>query len=264
MIPQRIVGQFSCGAASATAIKIAIQDYLPKDLDIHVVNAYIEEEHEDNRRFLIDCERWFGVPIVVLKDTKYSASTREVWRRKRYIKGRYGAPCSLELKRKLLKEYAQPGDLHILGYTADRADRDRWDKYLDANPDIQAKAPLIELNLKKSDCLALVERAGIELPYMYRLGYKNANCIGCIKGGEGYWNKIRRDFPERFYEIAHIEQDIGPGAYLFRNRKTGVRFGLNDLKPNAGRYDDEPDIACSAYCELVELEELRDDEVDGG
>lgn len=31
----------------------------------------------------------------------------------------------------------------------------------------------------------MVLRAGIELPLMYRMGYDNANCIGCVKGGEG-------------------------------------------------------------------------------
>lgn len=31
---------------------------------------------------------------------------------------------------------------------------------------------------------------------MYDLGYANNNCIGCVKGGIGYWNKIRIDFPE--------------------------------------------------------------------
>ena len=30
------------------------------------------------------------------------------------------------------------------------------------------------------------------------MGYNNNNCIGCIKGGMGYWNKIRVDFPEVF------------------------------------------------------------------
>ena len=35
-------------------------------------------------------------------------------------------------------------------------------------------------------------------PLMYDLGYPNNNCIGCVKGGMGYWNHIRKDFPEVF------------------------------------------------------------------
>ncbi len=37
---------------------------------------------------------------------------------------------------------------------------------------------------------------------MYDLGYPNNNCIGCVKGGMGYWNKIRKDFPEVFQKRA--------------------------------------------------------------
>ena len=70
---------------------------------------------------------------------------------------------------------------------------------------------------------------------MYRMGYSNANCIGCVKGGEGYWNKVRRDFPEQFEELAAVQEAIGSGAYLFRHRDTNERFSLRDLNPTAVR-----------------------------
>ena len=44
---------------------------------------------------------------------------------------------------------------------------------------------------------------------MYRLGYQNNNCIGCVKGGKGYWNKIREDFPETFWEMSKAERFVG-------------------------------------------------------
>jgi len=52
----------------------------------------------------------------------------------------------------------------------------------------------------------MVERAEIELPEMYKLGYEHNNCVGCVKGGMGYWNKIRVDFPLRFKEYADMEK----------------------------------------------------------
>jgi hypothetical protein len=58
-----------------------------------------------------------------------------------------------------------------------------------------------------------------------------------VKGGAGYWNKIRRDFPERFEEMCQIEEMIGPTAYLMRDRQTGVRIPLRQLDPNEGRHD---------------------------
>ena len=44
---------------------------------------------------------------------------------------------------------------------------------------------------------------------MYKLGYNNNNCIGCVKGGIGYWNKIRVDFPAEFDRMAELERKIG-------------------------------------------------------
>lgn len=140
----------------------------------------------------------------------------------------------------------------MLGYTAE--EEKRLDAFLDANGSRCVLTPLIDRGLGKADCLAMVERAGIELPSMYRLGYQNANCIGCVKGGEGYWNKIRRDFPARFEELATVQELIGPSAYLFRDRKTGERYSLRNLPPNKGRYQDEPDTECGVMCEMAERE----------
>lgn len=255
----RYVVHFSCGAASAVAAKLMVSEWkqslcypIGKPL---IVNAFVEEEHADNRRFLADVAAWISGnekpwPILVLRNEKYNASTREVWRRKRYMKGRAGAPCAQELKRKVLGTIARPGDVGCIGYTIE--EEDRAADIEEMFPSEQFRFPLIEERLSKADCLAMVERAGIRLPAMYLLGYDNANCIGCVKGGEGYWDKIRRDFPNRFNEIVQIQEGIGPGAYLFRDRKTGVRFGLKDLPVGAGRYQDEPEISCSFFCQMAE------------
>lgn len=67
----RVVSRFSCGAASAVATKIAIERHGDRT---HIINAFIADEDADNRRFLVDCERWFGRAITVLRDEKYGAS----------------------------------------------------------------------------------------------------------------------------------------------------------------------------------------------
>lgn len=237
----RIVCQFSCGAASAVATKMILSRFARSR--VVIFNAFIEEEHADNRRFLADCERWFDHPIQVLIDVKYGASVHEVWRRKRFMNSAMGAPCAALLKRELLDAVLLPGDTYAFGFTVEEADR------TERHPG--ALFPLIDANLTHDDCLAMVERAGLLLPEMYRLGFNNANCIGCCKGGEGYWNKVRQDFPERFAQVVQIQESIGPGAYLFRNRQTGVRFGLKDLRPGAGRHD-EPLPSCSFFCDIAE------------
>lgn len=282
MIRVRYVMHFSCGAASAVAAKLMVAEWrsgITQRIgapgirttemteeewgpDILIVNAFIQEEHADNRRFLDDVALWLGVagipfPIKVLRDEKYDASTLQVFRKRRFMKNRFMAPCSHHLKREVLAKIAKPGDITCLGYTAEETDR--AERLEDLFPKEKFRFPLIEQGLKKADCLALVERAGIELPEMYKLGYANANCIGCVKGGEGYWNKIRRDFPEQFIQIAEIQKEIGPGAYLFRDRKTGDRYSLYDLPPNKGRYLEEPEISCGFLCAMAEEEMAKGD-----
>lgn len=242
----RVVCQFSCGAASAVATKLAIAEHGDQ---VVIVNAFIQEEHPDNRRFLADCEAWFGRPIVVLQDTKYQASTLEVFRREQYLKGIHGAPCSRALKQRVLDAFRRPDDLMVMGFTVE--EQDRYISLQERLAPARVLAPLIRHGLGKADCFAMIERAGIELPAMYRLGYHNANCIGCVKGGKGYWNKIRVDFPERFEEMATIQEGIGATAYLFRDQ-TGQGISLRELSPDAGNYPSEPTIACSFFCEMAE------------
>lgn len=174
----RILCQFSCGAASAVATKLALAEYGSRCV---IVNAFIEEEHKDNRRFALDCEKWFDRDIVNLRDTKYNASAIQVFETVGYIKGPKGASCTSRIKRGLLRTFEQPGDILVLGYTAE--EQPRLDDWLEDWPDRPIIAPLIERGLTKEDCKAMVERAGIRLPMMYELGYDNANCIGCVKGG---------------------------------------------------------------------------------
>jgi hypothetical protein len=253
MSEPRVVCHFSCGAASAVATKLAIADYGHER--VVILNAFIVEEHPDNRRFALDCEKWFQHPVTVLRDQKYGASAREVWRRKGFIKnGAFGAACSGHLKREVIEAACLDTDLHVLGFTVEEADRAARFK----PPAGIAPAhlfPLIDRNLSKPDCLAIIERAGIELPMLYRMGYSNANCIGCCKGGRGYFNKIRRDFPEDFNEIVQIEKQIGPTSYIFWHRDTLVRFPLDELRPDEGKHDEVvPD--CSFFCAMAE-EELQ-------
>ncbi|MGI3746272.1 MAG: hypothetical protein ACRYF8_12360 [Janthinobacterium lividum] len=246
----RIVCQFSCGAASAVATKLALAHYSSTH-DVQIINAFLANEHEDNRRFLADCEVWFDRQVTVLRDNKYGADIIEVFRRERFMMSRQGAPCTRILKRRLMDSWKRPGDVMVFGYTAEESDR--FDDFRDRNPDRPVIAPLIERGLRKDDCKAMIQRAGIELPVMYSLGYDNANCIGCVKGGEGYFRAIREDFPEQFESLCQVQDLLGPGSYLHRNRTTNERFSLRDLGDGPVRRN-EKIPACSFFCEIAEAD----------
>jgi 3'-phosphoadenosine 5'-phosphosulfate sulfotransferase (PAPS reductase)/FAD synthetase len=233
----RTVCWFSCGAASAVATKLTLQYGWP-----NITIAYCDtgSEHPDNERFISECERWFGQPVVRLKSDKY-ISTWDVFLKTKYLVGPKGARCTTELKRKLRTKFQQPGDLQIFGFTIDEADR--AERFENNFPDVDAHCPLIDAGLTKGDCLSILKNAGIELPEMYRLGYLNNNCIGCVKGGMGYWNKIRRDFPLHFAVTAQIERQLG--------RTVLKDTYLDQLDPSRGNYKAEPNDECSFMCDVV-------------
>lgn len=248
----RIVCQFSCGAASAVATKLALAQ--AGGGEVVILNAYLKNEHTDNRRFLVDCERWFGREITVLRDQKYGADIIRVFRHRGYVKGLFGAPCSKTLKRDLLDTINLPGDIIVFGFTAE--EEDRFHDWQERNPRMEARAPLVEHGLGKEDCKAMVERAGIVLPISYLMGYDNANCIGCVKGGEGYWRAIREDYPEQLEEMCKVQDEIGPGSWFLRYRSGPMkdqRFPLRDL-PEGPIVRNEALPSCSFFCELAEQE----------
>lgn len=201
-------------------------------------------EHADNPRFRADCEAWFDHEIIVLRSEKY-VDHIDVVRRTRYVNGPGGARCTAELKKAVRHAFEHPDDLHVFGYAKNKRDEDRAINFAKNNPVTDVWFPLIQRRLYKSHCLALVERAGIELPAMYRLGYTNNNCIGCVKGGKGYWNKIREDFPEDFAEVAAAEREVGHSCI-------NGTF-LDELERGTGRYKPET-IACDLNCQTVENE----------
>lgn len=238
----RTVCWFSAGAASAVATKLVIAE-APSDLVIAYTNP--GSEHPDNTRFLDDCERWFGREILRLRSDKYR-DTWQVWEERRFLVSPQGALCTAELKKKVRFAFERPDDVQVFGYTAEETDR--ADRFRRQNPEVTLDTPLIRHQLTKQDCLALVERAGIRLPAMYLLGYQNNNCIGCPKGGMGYWNKIRIDFPDTFNRMALLERELG---HSILSDEHGAVW-LDELNPTRGSLLTEPSFECSLLCALAE------------
>jgi len=231
---------FSAGATSAVACKIAINRY---GLDnVKIFYFEINTSHSDNKRFIKDCEKWYGKEIEHISSTRYK-NQFEVIEKTKYVNGASGARCTGELKRSL-REKIQ-ADLEysnqIFGFEFTKKEIKRAKRL---PKDTKAIFPLIEERLDKKNCLAILKNAGIEIPKMYKLGYPNNNCIGCVKGGMGYWNKIRVDFPETFNKMALLERKIGRSC--IKDRKG--RIFLDELKPDMGKDLEIIVPECGFFC----------------
>lgn len=237
---------FSCGAASAVAAKLTLDLYGEAN-KVSIVNNPIKEEHEDNQRFLKDVETWLGHPIQFATRSKYpNQSCEEVWDDRRYMSGVSGAPCTLELKKKARQEWESVNkpDFTVLGFTAEETSR--ADRFRLTERDTLL-TPLIDSGYDKQKCFDVISGAGIELPAIYKMGYPNANCIGCVKAGSAtYWNLVRKTFPEVFDQRAKQSRDIGAKLAYYK----GKRVFLDELPEDAkGRSLKNYNFECGIFCE---------------
>jgi len=240
---------FSCGAASACALKLTVEKYGADD--VRAINNPVANEHPDNRRFLADVQEWVGVEIEDAINSKYpTADCVDVWEKRGAMsiivpgKGAV-APCTDHLKKEARQEWekANRADWHVLGFTAD--EKKRHERFVLTERE-NVLPVLIDAGMTKEDCWDMLRRDGIRLPAMYRLGYPNANCIGCVKAtSPTYWNLVRKTHPEVFRQRA--EQSRRLGAKLVRVKNE--RIYLDELDENAkGRpLKSMPD--CGLFCE---------------
>ena len=240
---QKTVAWFSGGGSSAVAIKLLIGE-----ID-EIIYIHIDDQHPDTLRFVKDCEQWFGKEVEILQSPYKTVEAACLGAGGRgYVNGPKGAACTRTLKKQVRAqwEYEQPFDVpmrYVWGMDAD--EKNRVDRIKITMPDRTHAFPLIDAGYVKEDVHRILTASGIKRPVMYDLGYSNNNCIGCVKGGMGYWNKIRVDFPEVFAARAAMERRIQAtcikGVYL------------DELDPEKGRH--EPQILgdCGVLCEVLAI-----------
>ena len=238
-----IVSWFSSGVSSAVATKLMI-DQIDQIIYIH-----IDDQHEDTLRFVNECAEWFGKPIETIQSRYKSVENACLGAGgKGYVNGVGGAPCTNFLKRRLRKEWEseQEGDLeYVWGMDCSEKEIKRSEKLINHMPSNKHHFPLIDKGISKTIAHQMLNASGIKRPYMYDLGYSNNNCVGCVKGGKGYWNHIRTDFPEVFEKRALMERRIG--GTCIKN------VYLDELDPEAGRHEKPVVEDCGIFCELMAI-----------
>jgi hypothetical protein len=133
--------------------------------------------------------------------------------------------------------------MHIFGLTADEERRIvRFEKQ---NPDLDMEWILRDADIKKEDCYKILSAAGISLPVMYSLGFKNNNCIGCVKSTSfAYWDRVRKYFPEVFKKRCEQSRKIGCRLIEYH----GKRIFLDELPDPITDKRRERSIECGVIC----------------
>ena len=227
---------FSTGISSFAAC------YLAKDVD-EIIYTRVANQHPDSDRFLHDCEKLLGRKITIIQSEEYK-DVDDVIERTRCINTPYGAPCTERFKKRVRMQWEREHpDHHTYVWGFDVNEKDRAESIEKALSDYDHEFPLIDNHLTKEEAHGIAYKLGLKRPILYDMGYKNNNCLGCVKGGMGYWNKIRRDFPEVFARRAKQEREIGHSCI------NGVF--LDELDPDRGNINTEIMEDCTIACQLL-------------
>lgn len=235
----RVISWFSCGAASAYATYLAKQKYG----DLEAVYCRVRQEHPSNLEFLESFQRKTNIKVKIIEHEEFKGDIFNVFLKRKFLINQFGAPCTMLLKKGLRKEYQREDDIQIFGYPLE--EEQRMIDFCERNPEVIMDNLLIDKGVTKTECKAWMLDMGFELPVMYQLGYKNNNCIGCVKGGMGYWNAIRKDFPDAFDKMAKIERKIGHAVCSSK----GKPVFLDELHPKRGRFKRDQPSDCGFLCD---------------
>lgn len=212
----------------------------------------IADQHPDSMRFIKDIETAIGKEVRILRSRQYRTVEECVLAFGGFKNAHNGfAPCTNWLKKRVRKEweyYHKDCELtYVWGF--DGKETARAERTVEANPQAEHEFPIIEKGLSKQEVHGLFElKFDFPRPVMYEMGYPNNNCIGCVKGGMGYWNRIRKDFPEVFKARAELERKVGMTMLKDRN---GFIY-LDELAPDRGNINTEIFPDCTIQCQLID------------
>jgi 3'-phosphoadenosine 5'-phosphosulfate sulfotransferase (PAPS reductase)/FAD synthetase len=278
---EKIIAWWSGGVTSAVACKLTI-DLYGKD-NVQIIFIDTKNEHEDTYRFKDDCQKWYEIPIGTITGIgdKYN-SVQDVWIKNKSLNVAHGAICSSELKRRVREKWEKELEFkhQVFGFDMDEPKRAKSMKM--NHKQTKPLFPLLMFGYNKKDCINIIENAGIEVPEMYKLGFLNNNCFktGCVQGGIGYWQKMKREFPEKFEAMAEMEHKLtelkGKPVTMLKDQSNKAKQSSNQLiflKPHKdypmvkdismikGR-EPEPLFECNGFCGVNDLEKRNNTEGD--
>lgn len=260
----RVIAWWSGGIASALACYWAIQTFK----NVAIVFFDTKNEDDDTYRFLKDCEVLYGQKIECYSNDRYT-SIEQVWFDNLTLNTATGAKCSSELKFVMRERYQNIKTDYCQVFGFDANERKRHINMRNKYPEINAISPLLDQGITKAGIVRQFIKLGIEIPRVYKLGYQNNNCFKtlCVQGGIGYYQKAKREDPEKVHAMAMREHKLtdikGEPVTVLRNQTTSRKGEPIFLEPHP-KYpqyqslDDkegiEPEslMECNGFCSTKE------------
>lgn len=124
------------------------------------------------------------------------------------------------------------GVVHWIGISRDEVSRMKPSRH----PSIEHRWPLVDMEMRRSDCLLWMERNGFPKP-------PRSACIYCPYHSNAEWLNLKQNFPKEFNEAVNVEKAYQE-AKTFTSLR-GIPFFHRSLKPlnqvSFGEEDDDDD-----------------------
>lgn len=267
---KKIIAWWSGGITSAVACKLCIDIFGIENIRFIFIDTYNEDE--DTYRFKTDCEKWYGAKIETISSDKYT-NIQEVWRKHKSLNVATGAVCSTMLKKRVREVWEKNNEYEFQAFGFDINEPKRALSMTINYPKIKSIYPLLLFGLTKKNCISIVKDAEIRIPKMYELGFQNNNCFktGCVQGGIGYWQKIKREYPIKFETMAQMEHELtdvkGEPVTILKDQSKKAKESKNALVflkkhpnyPELKCIDDmreckvDPLFECNGFCGINDL-----------
>lgn len=215
----------SGGVGSAVAADRVINKYGAENVLLWFADT--NWEHPDLYRFLDDLGRRWNATIIKYKDGRTPLKVAED---RKIIPSNRIAPCTFELKIKPFENFIKLADKPATIYLGlDWSEVHRQaapKKNYEQIAGVKVEYPLMWKPYDYS-VFQTVRGWGIEIPELYKQGFKHNNCGGrCVKQGQGDWLRLLSHYPAEYLKVEGWEQD--------QRDKGGARANYSITKDQGG------------------------------
>lgn len=219
---------YSGGIGSWATAKRVIAKHGKQDVILLFTDTLIEDE--DLYRFIDETVEEMGVEFHRIADGR---TPFEVYKDVRYLGNSRFAPCSHELKQKPAEKWVKANfkpDECVLYLGIDWTEEHRTKAPRRNYEPYKVEFPMCEEPyVTKEEMFQELERLGIEIPRLYKMGFAHNNCGGfCCRAGQGHFANLLKQMPERFayYEAKEEEmrQFLGKDVAMMKKTKNKVTF----------------------------------------
>ncbi len=198
-------------------------DFVLKNIDCNAILYFNDTkwEHEDLFRFLKDLENYWNKEIFF--DVNGS-SPEDIFYEKNFLGNNRVPLCSRFLKAEMLQKFAQKGDTLFFGIDLLEKHRAVRIAQVYSNLEMKTRFPLIENEILKPEIYKWLKNIGIEIPALYKMGFKHNNCSGgCVRSGKKQWLHLLKVLPKVYEERERVENEfslLSGKNYSFMKDKT--------------------------------------------